>query len=94
MLEGDGGEAKVEAAANWRDSALFSEDERLVLEYAERMTITGERVDDALFARLKARLTEPQIVELTASIALENFRSKFNPALGVDSQGFCLLPRP
>ena len=82
------------AAAYWRDSRLFSEEEKLALEYAERMTITGERVDDALFARLKARFSEAQIVELAAAVALENFRSKFNPALGVDSQGFCLLSRP
>jgi len=84
----------VGAAAYWRDSRLFSEEEKLALEYAERMTITGERVDDALFARLKARFSEAQIVELAAAVALENFRSKFNPALGVDSQGFCLLSRP
>ena len=50
-------------------------------------------MDDALFARLRAQFSEPQIVELTAAIALENFRSKFNPALGVESQGFCLLPK-
>jgi alkylhydroperoxidase family enzyme len=37
--------------------------------------------------------SEAQIVELTAAIALENFRSKFNPALGVEAQGFCLLPQ-
>ena len=59
---------------------------------AERMTHTGQKVDDALFARLKAHFSEAQIVELTAAVALENFRSKFNPALGVESQGFCLLP--
>ena len=64
----------------------------LALEYAERMTYTGRKVDVALFERLKAHFSEPQIVELTAAIALENFRSKFNPALGVESQGFCLLP--
>jgi alkylhydroperoxidase family enzyme len=68
------------------------EPERVALEYAERMTITGQKVDDALFGRLKAHFNEPQIVELTAAIALENFRSKFNPALGVAAQGFCLLP--
>jgi alkylhydroperoxidase family enzyme len=56
------------------------------------MTLTSERVDDALFGRLRQHYTEPQIVELTAAIALENFRSKFNPALGVEAQGFCLLP--
>ena len=46
-----------------------------------------------LFRRLRAQFSEPQIVELTAAIALENFRSKFKPALGVESQGFCLLPK-
>jgi alkylhydroperoxidase family enzyme len=57
------------------------------------MTITGRRVDDTLFAQLKARFSEAQIVELTAAVALENFRSKFNPALGIEAQGFCLLPK-
>jgi alkylhydroperoxidase family enzyme len=56
------------------------------------MTITGQRVDDTLFTQLKARFSEAQIVELTAAVALENFRSKFNPALGIEAQGFCLLP--
>jgi alkylhydroperoxidase family enzyme len=91
-MEGDGGEAKLQAAASWRDSTLFSEEERLALDYAEHITTTGQRVDDALFARLKTRFSEAQIVELTAAIALENFRSKFNPPLGIEAQGFCLLP--
>ena len=93
MKEDDGGEERLAEVANWRDSGQFSEAERAALDYAERMTITGERVDDALFARLKQHYSEAQIVELTAAIALENFRSKFNPALGVEAQGFCLLPR-
>jgi alkylhydroperoxidase family enzyme len=91
-MEGDDGEAKLQAAASWRDSTLFSEEERLALDYAERITTTGQRVDDALFARLKTRFSEAQIVELTAAIALENFRSKFNPPLGIEAQGFCLIP--
>jgi alkylhydroperoxidase family enzyme len=91
-MEGDDGEAKLQAAASWRDSTLFSEEERLALDYAERITTTGQRVGDALFARLKARFSEAQVVELTAAIALENFRSKFNPPLGIEAQGFCLLP--
>ena len=93
MREGDGGEAKLAEVTRWRDSLLFSEAERVALEYAERMTITGERVDDALFARLRRHYGEAQIVELTAAIAFENFRSKVNPALGVAAQGFCLMPQ-
>ena len=92
MREGEEGEAKLAAVANWRDSGLFSEAERVALDYAERMTVTGGKVDDALFARLKEHYGEAQIVELTAAIALENFRSKFNPALAIAAQGFCPLP--
>lgn len=77
----------------WRESNAFSDLERVALEYAERMTYTAEKVDGALFGRLKEHFNEPQIVELTAAIALENFRSKFNPALGVESQGFCVLSK-
>ena len=93
MREGDDGAAKLAEVAGWRDSGLFSEPERLALDYAERMTITGQSVDDAFFARLKQHYSEGQIVELTAAIAFENFRSKFNPPLGVEAQGFCLVPQ-
>jgi alkylhydroperoxidase family enzyme len=93
VTEIDGGARKVAELAGWRESEAFSEAERLALEYAERMTHTGQKVDDDLFGRLKAHFSEAQIVELTAAVALENFRSKFNPALGIEAQGFCLLPR-
>ena len=93
MTEIEGGDAKPADLGDWPQSGAFSGQERVALEYAEAMTYTGRRVDDALFGRLQEKFSEPQIVELTAAIALENFRSKFNPALGVESQGFCLLPR-
>ena len=92
-MEGEGGEAKLAEVATWRDSRLFSEAERIALEYAERMTITGKKVDDELFGRLRRHYSDAQIVELSAAVALENFRSKLNPALGVEAQGFCMMPR-
>lgn len=76
----------------WRDSTLFSPAERIAFEYAERITYTDREVDDALFVELKKHFTEAQIVELTAAVAFENFRSKFNPTLGVEAQGFCMVP--
>ena len=85
-------EDKIRQLPAWLDSALFSPMERDALDYAERITITGEKVTDELFARLRSHFSEAQIVELTAAVALENFRSKFNPALGIEAQGFCVLP--
>ena len=85
-------EDKVREIPAWRESRRFSEAERVALEYAEAMTITGQRVSDELFTRLKGCFDEAQIVELTAAVALENFRSKFNVPLQVEAQGFCALP--
>ena len=89
----EGGLDKLGELLAWRDSKLFSEAERVALEYAEAITHTDRQVDDALFAKVKQHFTEPQIVELTAAIAFENFRSKFNPTLGVEAQGFCMVPK-
>ncbi len=84
---------KLAEVTTWRDSTLFSEAERLALEYAERITYTDRKVDDALVDQLKKHYSDAQIVELTAAIAMENFRSKFNPALGIEAQGFCMVPK-
>ena len=84
-------EDKIREVPGWRESRRFSEVERAALEYAEAMTITGQRVSDELFARLRSLFDEAQIVELTAVVALENFRSKFNVPLGIEAQGFCML---
>ena len=84
-------EDKIRQVPTWRDSALFSPLERDALEYAERMTITGETVTDELWARLRGHFSEAQLVELTAAVALENFRGKFNVPLGIEAQGFCVL---
>lgn len=73
----------------YAESEHFSERERLALTYAERMTVTDEDVDDELFDRLKSVYTSEEIVELTCTVAFENFLSKFHRALRVESQGFC-----
>jgi alkylhydroperoxidase family enzyme len=90
-MQAGASEEKVRAVESAETSLLFSEPERAALAYAEAMTITGQRVTDALFARVRACFDEPQVVELTAAAALENFRSKFNVALGIGAQGFCTL---
>jgi len=82
---------KIRQVPTWRESELFSAMERDALEYAEKMTITGEKVTDELWGRLRGHFTEAQLVELTAAVAVENFRSKFNVPLGVEAQGFCVI---
>lgn len=81
----------------YRTSPLFSELDRLVLDYAERMTRTPVEVPEDCFDRLRQHLDDDQIVELTHHIAVENLRGRFNLALGIGAAGFsegmvCALP--
>jgi AhpD family alkylhydroperoxidase len=81
----------------YRDSDRFDETEKLVLDYAVAITATPSGVEDELFDALRARFDERQLVELTAAIAIENYRARFNWAFGVEPQGFvkggaCALP--
>jgi uncharacterized peroxidase-related enzyme len=87
-----GSMAKVEALDRWRDSPLFDARERAALDYAEAMTDTNRRVDDAVFAALRAHFDDDAIVELTGLVAFQNLSSKFNAALDVPAQRFCRVP--
>ena len=73
-------------------SPHFDRREKAALRYAEGMTRTPAEVSDAVFAEVRALFTSEQIVELTAAVALENFRARFNCALKVESDGLCMLP--
>ena len=79
---------KIRAVPGWRDATVYSGLERLVLEYAEAMTETPPAVTDELVAALREHLTEAQLVELTAIVAVENLRSRINAAFGLQAQGF------
>ena len=84
---------KVQALEIWKDSVLFDQREKTILEYTEAMTRSDLRVDDGLLERLRGFLADDAIVELTGLIAFQNMSSKFNSALGVPAQGFCKLPQ-
>lgn len=87
--------AKVREVPRWRSSTVFSPLEREVLEYAEAMTVTPPTVTDEQVASLVEQLGAPAVVELTQMVALENMRSRFNSAAGLQSQGYsdvCELP--
>lgn len=87
---------KLREVWRWRESEVFGETERLVLEFAEAMTATPPTVTDAMVARLTDRLGVPATVELAMMVAVENERSRLNTAFGLTSQGFsdrCELPR-
>ena len=88
---------KIEALAEYAGSPLFSDLERTALQYADAMTLTPVEVPDALFQRLRGQFSDAQMVELTATIAWENYRARFDHAFGIEAEGFsegayCALP--
>lgn len=70
----------------WSDRTLWSDQEWLVVRYAQALAEVPQRVDDTLFAELKAKFSERQIVDLTMRLALCAAWNKFNDALGLDTE--------
>lgn len=65
----------------------LSAPEATALSLAEAMTRTPVDVSDALFAEARRHFSDPQLVELAATIAAENYRVRFNRAFDVESLG-------
>ena len=51
------------------------------------MTVTPAEISDKMFADAAANFSEEQIVELAATVALENYRARINRVFVVDSEG-------
>jgi AhpD family alkylhydroperoxidase len=92
-------EDKLRALPTYADSPLFSDVEKLVIGYAGALSAAPALVPDDMRAELEKRFTRSQLAELTAEIAWENQRARFNQGLGVRAAGFsdgafCLIPEP
>ncbi|EIV2085640.1 TPA: carboxymuconolactone decarboxylase family protein [Klebsiella aerogenes] len=94
LAQRTGGSEKLLAVNDWRNSALFSDSERLALEYAEAASMTPPAVDDAMRARLAQQFDAQALTELTALIGLQNLSARFNSALAIPAQGLCQIPKP
>lgn len=84
------------ALPNYRSSTLFSDRERVALDYTVAVMRTPVAVTDELFAQMREHFSEEQMVEITALLALTNL-DRFNAAFGIGSAGFsegmvCVLP--
>jgi alkylhydroperoxidase family enzyme len=75
------------ALPRYRGSNLFTDREKLALDYAVAVMRTPVEVTDELFAAMKEHFTDEQLVELTALLTLVNL-DRFNAAFGIGSAGF------
>ena len=67
------------------DLTAFNAKERLVIELADAMTGAPANISDDLYARLLREFSEEQLIELSAQIAFENFRARWNRVFDVES---------
>jgi AhpD family alkylhydroperoxidase len=84
------------ALPRYRQSNLFTEREKVALDYTVAVMRTPVEVTDELFARMKEHFTDEQLVEITAHLTVVNL-DRFNAAFGVGSSGFsegmvCVAP--
>ena len=91
-------EAQLLDLHRYESSEAFDADERLVLDLAVAMAKTPTDITPELRERLRARFDEAQLVELSAAVAWEHYRARFNRVFGVQPAGFsegafCVLPQ-
>jgi alkylhydroperoxidase family enzyme len=67
------------------DLTPLNDTERLVIELADALTNTPADVSDELYARLRNRFSEEQLMQLGAQIAFENYRARWNRLFNVES---------
>ena len=67
------------------DLSVFSDVEKLVIELADQMANTPSNVSDELYARLREKFSEEQLLQLGGQIAFENYRARLNRVFDVGS---------
>ena len=67
------------------DLSVFSEVEKLVIELADAMANTPSNISDELYARLRDKFSEEQLLQLAGQLAFENYRARLNRVFDVGS---------
>jgi len=77
-------EAKLEALWTYQQSDLYSEKERVGLDFALAAGSVPNEVDASLMARVREHWTDDELVELLAAISLYGFLNRWNDTLATD----------
>jgi alkylhydroperoxidase family enzyme len=65
--------------------SIFNDVERVVIELADAMVTAPSNISDDLYARLRIQFSEEQLMQLSAQIAFENYRARWNRVFDVGS---------
>ena len=81
---------RFDALDDYRTSPLFTDAERVALDYATELT-REKRVDGGTFARLSEHYSEREICEIVWLVASEHLYNLSNIGLNIGSDGLCEL---
>ena len=79
-----GAQARVEAAFDYKESALFSDAERAALDLAAHASIIPNAATSAHFEALRKHWSDSQVVEICSVIALFGYLNRWNDTLATD----------
>ena len=75
-------ELRLYHVAAWRESTLFSAQERAALEWTEAVTdLAGHGISDDVFQRTRAVLSDRELSDLTIAIGIINVFNRLNVAM-------------
>lgn len=72
---------KVEAVWEYQSSPLFTDAERIALDFAVAASAVPNAVDDELFARLRRHWSDEQVVEILGVISVFGLLNRWNDSL-------------
>ena len=75
---------KLEAVWEYRESPLYSEAERVALDFALAAGSVPNAVDAELMARMKDYWNEEQIVQILGAVSLYGFLNRWNDSMATD----------
>jgi len=92
MIKAKLNEAKFDSLEEYRTSPLFSDAERVALDYVTELT-KEKKVNPATFARMAKHYSERQICEIVWLVATEHVYNMTNIGLNIHSDMLCDISR-
>jgi alkylhydroperoxidase family enzyme len=77
-------EAKIAAIPSWSSADVWSDEERAVLAWTDALVLEGGRASEALFERLRAHLSDEEILELTYIVCMYEMHATMSRALRLE----------
>lgn len=78
---------QIDNIGSYQNSSLFSDDDKLIIRYAEDLTQKG-KVDDVLFQQVQDQIGQQHILDLTAAASFWNMMARNLNALQVDLEAW------